>query len=326
MTARHYFFVKAVVTGVIFSLFLLSCDPQPCTEGSCPDGQVCWTNGYCSPEVTAASGPGEAPENATSECDLPPLWCDSETEDCAELIQFDPTCGDGYADFPENGETEDNQYRSWLRRDTVYLIQYASARVACLAENWGYGNGGPLGLIDMSEADGAIPGTSIGSPGHPAGTHTNGFDIDVAYYQKNTGDNRARVICDDWDNHCIDFPDILDEWRTALFLGSLYEHPDLRVVGADGRAGGMIEQAFEQLCAWGWITEEACQVEHKFAYEIIDEGWGFYRFHHHHMHISFSGTSADNASSRSGINDDVPCITRDCDMETVEAFYAETFQ
>jgi len=323
MKDQHHFFLTTIIAIVTVSIFLYSCGPQPCTEGSCPDGQVCWTNGYCSPEVSG--GPGQAPKDVEDECDLPQLLCDPDIDNCTELIQFDPTYGDGYSDFPENGETEGNQFRSWLRRDTVYLIKYATARVACLAENWSYGNGGPLGLIDMSEADGAIPGTSIGYPGHPAGTHTNGFDIDVAYYQKDTDDNRARVICDDLDNHCTDFPDLMDEWRNALFLGSLFEHPDLRIVGADGKAGGMIEQAFLMLCDRGWIKEDAC-LTRKFAYEFVNEGWGWYRFHHHHMHVSFNGTSQDNATARSNMNDGPLCITKDCDMEAVEAFYEDTCQ
>lgn len=327
MKAQDHSFWTTILSIVIVSIFLCSCHPQPCTEGSCPDGQVCWSNGYCSPEVLAETGPGQAPPDIEAECDLPPLLCDPDIEDCAELIQFDPTYGYGYSDFPENGETEDNQYRSWLRRDVVYLIKYATARVACLAENWAYGNGGPLGLIDMSEEDGAIPGTSIGSPGHPAGTHTDGYDIDVAYYQKDSDDNRPRVICDS--NiigdayHCTDYPYLMDEWRNALFLGSLYEHPDLRVVGVDGKAGGMIEQAFEMLCAWGWIKEEACQVE-KFAYEFVNEERGWYRFHHHHMHISFSGTSQGYTAARSDVKDESLCITRDCDLEAIDEFYANS--
>ena len=325
MKALQHSFWTTIITIPIVSILFSSCGPQPCTEGSCPDGQVCWTNGYCSLEVPAESGPGQAPLDPEAGCDLPQLICDPNTEDCAELIQFDPTYGYGYSDFPENGETESNQYRSWLRRDNVYLIKYATARVACLAEEWSYGNGGPLGLIDMSEEDGAIPGTSIGIPGHPEGTHTNGYDIDVAYYQKDSDDNSARVICDYGANHCTDFPYLMDEWRNALFLGSLYEHPGLRVVGADGKAGGMLEQAFEMLCEWGWIKEDACLVE-KFAYEFVNEGWGWYDFHHHHMHVSFNGTSGGYAAAASEMGDESLCITRDCDLEAVEEFYATSGQ
>ncbi len=305
------------------------CMPKPCTEDSCPDGQICWGR-YCSPEVSADAGPGEAPAGDAG-CELPPLYCDINAEDCTELIQFDPTYGTGYSDFPENGETEENQYRSWLRRDLVYLIKYATAKVACLAEGWTYGNGGPLGLIDMSEENGAIPGTSIGSPGHPDGTHTDGHDIDVAYYQKDTTDNRARPICEHESggsdaSHCEEFPHLMDEWRNALFLGALYEHPDLRVVGCDGKAGGMIEQAFTILCDSGWIGAEACGVN-KLAYEFVNLNNGWFYFHHHHMHVSFNGTSDSYKQSlqqppRPDLADEFLCITPTCDSGVIDAFYA----
>lgn len=51
------------------------------------------------------------------------------------------------------------------------LVKYAAARVACLADGWDLGNHQPIGLGDMSEADGSIPGTSIGEPGRPDNTH-----------------------------------------------------------------------------------------------------------------------------------------------------------
>ena len=86
----------------------------------------------------------------------------------AILVPFDPDTGYGYWDYPLNGETETNQYRSYVRRDVMMLVKYAAAMTACQSEGWSFGNGGPLGLGDMSEADGAIPGTSVGSPGHPS--------------------------------------------------------------------------------------------------------------------------------------------------------------
>ncbi len=265
------------------------CIPEPCTPGSCEDGEACY-NGLCAPDV------GEGPGDDTVDCpDLPELFCDPSAEDCAELIQFDPTDGDGYNDYPENGETASDQYRSWLRRDGVYLVKYAAAYVACKAAEWAFGNGGDIGLIDMSEEDGSIPGSSIGQPGHPAGTHTNGHDIDLAYYQVNTADNRARPICDHYDSggeayHCTASPDKLDPWRTALFIGAMHDHPDLRVIGCDGRAGPIIEYALEKLCDGGWLSNSACSYP-KLAYELTDEGMGWYLFHHHHIHVSFSGTS-----------------------------------
>jgi len=288
------------------SVCIQNCSPPPpCTPGSCPEGQIC-VDGECILDI--GEGPGPYPGTT---CDLPPLECTGTAEYCGELIQFDPTYGVGYIDYPENGETWDNQYRSWLRRDVVMLIQYATAKVACLAQDWTSGNGAPLGLIDMSEQDGSIPGTSIGEPGHPEGTHTNGFDIDVAYYQNGTPDNRARPICNHYEGgvdayHCTATPHLLDPWRTALFLGALFEHPYLRVVGCDGKAGPILDSAISILCSNGWITPYAC-THRRLTYEEVNEGRGWYYFHHHHMHVSFR-----QPPYRSIVPSNEECLVPDC--------------
>ncbi len=262
------------------------CVPEPCTKDSCDNGNVCW-DGRCVPDTGNGPGVGPGPECPS----LPELICDGDETYCGELIQFDPTEGDGYIDYPENFETWSYQWRSWLRRDMVMLVQYAAAYVACKAEDWEFGNGGPVGLIDMSEEDGAIPGTSLGMPGHPPGTHENGFDIDIAYYQVGTANNRTRIICDDkgwWGgsaNHCTTYPDKLDPWRQALFIGALFEHPELRLIGCDGKAGPMIEHALEVLCDNEWLSEQACSTS-KLVYEEYYGPLGWYHWHHHHIHVS----------------------------------------
>jgi hypothetical protein len=288
-----------------------------CGTETCAEGEVCIYDTYCVPDF--GESPGAYPGTT---CTLPPLTCEGTSTYCGELIQFDPTEGPGYIDYPENGETSTNQYRSWLRRDVVMLIKYATARVACLAAEWTFGTGAPLGLIDMSEEDGSIPGTSVGYPAHPPGTHTNGKDIDVAYYQAHTPDNRARPICDHYESgteayHCTQWPHLLDPWRTALFLGSLYEHPSLRIVGCDGKAGPILRYAFETLCAEGWIDSYACS-HPRLTYELVDEGRGWFTFHHHHMHVSFlppaySTAGGDAEPSRQ-------CLVPDCDPLPYQAF------
>lgn len=261
-----------------------SCVPTDAMECDRACGEYCSGGPSTDP---AAPGPGPGPE-----CILPPLECTGGAAYCGDLIPFEPVNGPGYENYPINGETWDDQYRSWLRRDVVMLIQYASAKTDCKAGSWSYGNGGPIGLGDMSEEDGAIPGTSIGSPGHPYGSHTDGFDLDIGYFQVGTADNRLRPICDHTSGgsdvyHCVDEPYALDPWRTAMFLGALFEHPDIRIVGADGKIGPILQDALETLCADGWLTAYAC--DHlALTWEEVDEGRGWYRFHHHHFHVSFS--------------------------------------
>ena len=201
------------------------CDPTcgaacSCTETSCGAGNRC-VNGECVPDVGAGPGPGPGPTCSS----LPTRDC---TTGCSTLVTFNPRTTAYYDDYPINGETTTNQYRSYLRRDLMMLVKYATAVVDCKAAGWAGGNGMPLGLGDMSEGNGAIPGTSIGQPGHPQGTHVNGNDMDIAYYQNQGPNNFLRPICEHVQNgqdqyHCVGAPTRLDVWRTALALGAMFE-------------------------------------------------------------------------------------------------------
>jgi hypothetical protein len=221
--------------------------------------------------------------------DLPPLYCVGDVFHCTELIQFNPAIGDGWADYPANyPETADNQVYSYIRRDLMQLVQYATAKVACKTADWSYGNFEPLALGDMSEADGSTPALlTLGVYYHPPGTHEGGRDIDTAYYQISVADNRLRPICLSYDYHCVHPPHTLDLWRTALYIAYLAEHPHLRVIGVDGQAGLVLEDALDTLVATGWIDTDL-RNSIPLAYEVEDTGLYWYRFHHHHNHISMN--------------------------------------
>ena len=167
------------------------CEAAPCMPGSCPGGLVCDTaSGLCIADVNGGPGPGPGPDCQA----LPERDCQGTAAHCGELLPFEPVTGPGYDNYPLNGETATNQYRSFARRDMVLLVKWAAAYVACKADGWSTGHGGPLGLGDMSEANGAIPGTSDGDPGHPPGTHIDGYDMDAAYFQVGTADNKLRAV------------------------------------------------------------------------------------------------------------------------------------
>jgi hypothetical protein len=284
------------------------CEAAPCTPGSCPSGLVCDTaSGSCIPDTTTGPGPGPGPTCSN----LPKRDCVGTAAYCGELSSFEPKYGAGYEDYPINGETASNQYRSYARRDLQMLVKYAAAYVDCKAAAWNTGNGGALGLGDMSEGNGAIPGTSIGQPGHPAGTHVNGYDMDIAYFQAGTADNKLRPVCPHVSGgadqyHCVSAPDKLDVWRSALFLGALFSSETVRVIGVDGQVGALVEQSMLALCASQWLPQYSCDnMQGKFgaakqyglAYEITDQGYGWYYFHHHHLHISLNGKVPANPSA-----------------------------
>lgn len=288
------------------------CEDPPCTATSCPAGLACSESGVCIPDIDGGPGVGPGPA-----CDLPERDCTGGVAHCAELIQFDPPKGPGYDDYQINGEGP-TQWRSWARRDLVMLIKWATAYVDCKAKDWVGGNGHPLGLGDMSEQNGAIPGTAIGSPGHPDGTHVNGYDMDIAYFQNQPPDNKLRPVCDHVSGgkdqyHCVSEPWRLDLWRTALFLGALFDSPRTRVIGVDGKVGALSSQALLALCGNDWLPQKNCNVvkAYALAYETVDTGKGWYHFHHHHLHVSLFSVGAGKPGGGATI-DGMQCITPDC--------------
>jgi len=260
------------------------CDCQP---GDCPQGESC-VSGSCVPDNNG-SGPGQGPGPTCP--NLPQRDCTSGATYCSQLVVFNPRVTPHYDDYPINGETANNQYRSYLRRDLSMLLDYATAKTLCKSAGWNTGNGGALGFGDMSEVNGAIPGTSINQPGHPPGTHVDGFDIDVGYYQTNTSDNYLRPVCAYGDYHCTAPPHLLDTWRTALFLGILFESNRTRVIGVDGQVGLVVDPAITQLCSTGWLSSAACS-NNRLTYEVTNQNYGWFQFHHHHAHLSLCPGSA----------------------------------
>lgn len=251
---------------------------------------------YVAKEMLVPPSPGQAPGPMCD--DLPPLMCDpAGFDNCYEWIPFEPVVGPGYYNYPVPGETWEDQRYSYARRDLIYLVKYATAKVACKTVGWGYGNLAPLGLGDMSQADGATPGTDIGSLRHPPGTHTSGLDIDMAYYQIYSPDNLMRSVGENFIGtvnqfHLVDDPFLLDRWRTALFIAYLSEHPHLRIIGVDGRIGPILEDTLDELVTLGWI-DSGLRSAIPLAYEVEDGGLGWYLYHHGHMHLSMIADVSD---------------------------------
>jgi hypothetical protein len=227
-------------------------------------------------------------------CDLPPPRCVGSDAYCHELVLFMPESGPGYEDVSYTEGMWHDRTASYLQRDLMVRVQYAAAKVACVGAGWSSGHGGPVALLDMSESDGSIPGTSRGQPGHPWGTHTDGQDIDIAYYQAHTPDNHVRPVCpsvvDDVDeHHCVGAPSRLDAARTAMFIGALFEQPGIRVVGVDGRIAPLVRADLRQLVAAGHLSVAAAvEAVLHLASEDADGGRGWYSFHHHHLHVSLA--------------------------------------
>jgi hypothetical protein len=227
------------------------------------------------------------------------------------LLPFEPDEGPGYIDYPLNGETWNNQYRSYARRDLIMLIKWAAAWVECQAKDWPGGNGHPLGLGDMSEADGDIPGSSQGDPDHPNGTHVNGRDMDIAYYQQTGPNNYLRPVCPyGGQYHCTGAPDNLDVMRSALFIGALLSSTRTRVIGVDGKIGPLIKAALSELKSQGHLPPDDSGANASLAYETVNNGNGWYYHHHHHLHVSLWG-----GSYKPGVTIGPQCLTSNCSWD-----------
>ena len=138
----------------------------------------------------------------------------------------------------------------------------------------------------MSEDDGDTPGRMENQLRHPEGTHVQGNDIDLAYYQ--TGDdNLGRSVCPEDGYFCTSEPDILDAERTVFFMSKLAESQHLRVIGVDPMIAEALKEAANEMHDDGKIDSSARSYFFNGSMAYGD-GWPF---HQHHMHFSWNWES-----------------------------------
>jgi hypothetical protein len=190
---------------------------------------------------------------------------------CNEIMTFPQanSLDDGYV------VSHEARYSN-LRRELIYLVRWAAAETAATFENTN-----PIGLLDMSQADGDVPGRQDNQLRHPEGTHVDGNDIDIAYYQ--TGSNNlGRSVCPENGYFCTDTPDILDARRSAFFISRLMKTKNLRVVGVDTLIYPELMDAAEELRGEGLLSFG--DVQKMRSYLAYGDGWPF---HQHHLHFSW---------------------------------------
>ena len=259
-------------------------EPGEDCDGSMLDNMSCKAFGYtggtlgcnassCKFDTTACTG--------TTACKLPPRNCSSGA-DCTKLEEMLPrTGGDGFKVYtlPIWG---------WLRKDTWMLVKHAVAAVKCVMPgSW------PISMCDGSEKDGATPKFSDGTYRHPPGSHVNGVDIDIAYYQTGRQDNDPRPVCPYKNpsgtdvNHCMGAPDTLDLGRSTFLLAKLSESGRMRAMGVDGQIGLLVKAEADKLYKQKLISTRALNtLKLRLAYEITNTNKGWFYSHHHHVHVS----------------------------------------
>ena len=197
-------------------------------------------------------------------------------EDCYRIMQF-----------PAPHADDDYLFDTWAefrnaRRELIMLIRYALDQTYKR-----YPETNPLGLIDMSERNGATPGTAYDSLRHPEGTHIQGNDMDIAYFQTGAN-NHARPVCANDGYFCTSDTNTMDAEVTAYFMAQIYASGRLRVIGVDTKLADDLEAAALSLYEQGAISlVQKNKFQNRMAY---GEGWPF---HHHHMHVSLNWLDED---------------------------------
>jgi hypothetical protein len=221
-----------------------------------------------------------------------PDW--SCTSGCSEIIampgSYDPRSTQAMADGYYIATDESYAF---LRRDLTMILQYA----ACETANRFPGTT-PLGLSDLSQADGMTPGVDVGRARHPTSTHR-GSDLDIAYYQTD-GSNNPQIICGDGSDRnpngrpgtyndgyfCTTETNIIDWERQAFFFAKMSSNPMVRVFGVDQTLPDDFRTHLDSLFDRGEITAEERTRALRLGYGDAG-GWAF---HHHHVHLSYCPT------------------------------------
>lgn len=249
-----------------------ACSPSN-PSGICPSGQRC-VDGAC--------------EATTSTC---PSWVCTGAN-CTDIIQMPGSFDASSAQAIADGYYIATEPRySFLRRDLTMLLRYAACEVAVR-----FPGGRPIGLSDLSQADGRTPGTDAGAPRHPTTTHT-GSDMDLAYYQTD-GANEPQIICGDGTDRngngspgryndgsfCTTETNIIDWPREAYWFAKLSVTPLVRVFGIDQTLFDDFTRELGALHTSGVMSDAEFARASILGYGAAG-GW---QYHHHHSHMSYS--------------------------------------
>lgn len=166
----------------------------------------------------------------------------------------------------------------------------------------------PITICDCSTVDGETPAGR-----HPGAAHDGGVNFDVTYYMKRPGDAVNYVVCPiNEDGHCTGPATDLDAPRQAYFFACL-GRLDMELGGrllskmaVDAWVQAAVTPELDRLEAKGTFTPAAIGRARKLVYsEAVDQGTGWFRFHHNHTHLRFQWRQADAGWMAQRINDHI---------------------
>lgn len=177
------------------------------------------------------------------------------------------------------------------RDEYHFAVPYASnaVRFAAYATWKKFGRAlRPMEVWDCSMSDGDTP-----TGRHPGNAHDGGINFDITYFMKVA--SQEKIVCPETaDSHCVGPALRMDEQRQAYFYASLAQL-DLE----------MDEELIQLMACDGWVKQGVLPVLDRFAADgtfsttvvnhtkrllegsMVDDGRGWYRFHHDHTHLRF---------------------------------------
>ncbi|MBX3189212.1 MAG: hypothetical protein KF819_19470 [Labilithrix sp.] len=141
----------------------------------------------------------------------------------------------------------------------------------------------PVGVADLSQEDGNIPGTDVGGLRHPAPSHTNGFSADITYFRKGGKTLEDSPACPSKTREFCEGPHDLDLDATALLMSRLARTKRLVQILVDPIMEADVSSALDRLASAG--AEGAAEARAVLASGIP--------FHADHFHVSVSRACYD---------------------------------
>lgn len=143
------------------------------------------------------------------------------TKACKEFMMFPATTSDAHL------PVSPPRYM-FGRRELVQTVV-----AAALAVRHADAETSVVGVGDLSQVDGQIPGTDVGTLRHPAPSHQNGFSVDVAYYAANNDNLGNTPPCPTNDYSFCNGPHTLHLQRNVRFMLALAREPRLSQIIVD---------------------------------------------------------------------------------------------
>ena len=141
----------------------------------------------------------------------------------------------------------------------------------------------PIGVGDLSQLDGEIPGTDVGAPRHPAPSHTKGFSADLTYFRLAGKTLEDTPACPSKTREFCEGPHDVDVAPTATLFARLASSKRVVQIIVDPVMVDDLTQALDALITKG--TNGAA-----LAKAVLTSG---IPFHADHFHISLSRACFD---------------------------------